>query len=131
MSSRGVPVNFDWHDYLELANELCDQTKTSELSDALLRSAISRAYFAIFCLARDYLVDKEGYTVTKKDSHTDVINQFKGKNNNDKQKIYISLTRLREDRKKADYYNIVKGLNKLATSVMIGAAKTIEILDSL
>lgn len=40
----------DWSDYLTLARELAKQD-----GDAYQRSAVSRAYYAVFCTARDKL----------------------------------------------------------------------------
>jgi hypothetical protein len=56
---------FTWIDYFELSlnlagikdlGELSNITKTKQ-SEAQLRSAISRAYYAAFCISRRYLRD--------------------------------------------------------------------------
>ena len=49
-------MSFVWSDYLELAKELLGGAVGSPLEEAKLRSAISRAYYAVFNEARDYLV---------------------------------------------------------------------------
>lgn len=45
-------MNFDWEEYFNLAKELAGTTE-----EAKLRSAVSRAYYSAFCLARNYLRD--------------------------------------------------------------------------
>ena len=45
-------MKFDWLEYFNLAKELAETSKEAEL-----RSAVSRAYYSAFCLARNYLRD--------------------------------------------------------------------------
>ena len=45
-------MKFDWEEYFNLAKELAGTTE-----EAKLRSAVSRAYYSAFCLARNYLRD--------------------------------------------------------------------------
>jgi hypothetical protein len=55
---------FDWRDYLDLANGLSDPIGTiasMQLTEASHRSAVSRAYFAAFCHARNHAVQHLGY----------------------------------------------------------------------
>lgn len=55
-------MSFDWSEYLKLAQELEEQAKKSSSAayqEAKLRSAMSRAYYAAFCLARDHLRYKD------------------------------------------------------------------------
>ena len=129
MSSHRVQVKFDWLDYLSLAKQLIDDSEKSDLKDAMLRSAVSRAYFTVFCLARNYLRDEEEKLIPSKDSHKWLIKQFQG--NRTKAKISTQLVRLRDDRNKADYSDSVKNLGKLAESVIIGVINTLENLDKL
>ena len=44
---------FDWSQYLLLAEALAEQKD----NEAALRSAVSRAYYAAFCLAREHLLN--------------------------------------------------------------------------
>ena len=54
---------FDWEDYLSLAKELA-----SRADEAALRSAASRAYYAVFCKARNNL-RREGATIPRFSPH--------------------------------------------------------------
>ena len=59
--------NFNWVDYFELSLNLAGISAISECSsiskgdnprsEACLRASISRAYYAAFCIARNYLRD--------------------------------------------------------------------------
>lgn len=53
-------MSFHWSDYLELAEELQSKAVTSIIHEAYLRTAISRAYYAAFITARNYLYQVEG-----------------------------------------------------------------------
>jgi len=52
-------MNFDWSEYSNIASELAGQATASSSAEAKKRGAISRAYYAAFCSARNHLRDKE------------------------------------------------------------------------
>ena len=63
---------FDWSAYLNLAEELAGRLE----EEAAWRSAISRAYYAVFHSARDYL-DRKGPAVARSGStHMEVRNRM-------------------------------------------------------
>lgn len=132
MPSRRVSIDFTWYHYFDLAQQLFnDSNNNLDLSEALLRSAISRAYFAIHCLARNYLIKERNLTPPnkKKDMHSWVIKQIK--NEPETRKVHVQLRRLRDDRNRADYEDVVRRLKTVANGALIGARKAIEILDEL
>ena len=45
-------MSFDWSEYLKLAQELAGQTGNPASQEARLRAAVSRAYYAVFCISR-------------------------------------------------------------------------------
>jgi uncharacterized protein (UPF0332 family) len=47
-------MTFDWREYLTLAENLCTNSHTFPNQEACFRVAISRAYYAAFCTARNY-----------------------------------------------------------------------------
>ena len=63
-------MSFDWSEYLTLAQELTSASTSSPIQEAHLRAAVSRAYYAAFCKARNYLHNKDGY-LTPKCFHTE------------------------------------------------------------
>ncbi len=59
---------FRWADYLDLAEELVQRGESGSLSDACMRSAISRAYYAALLTARNWLREEMGVEVSD-DAH--------------------------------------------------------------
>src|SRR6266536_662971 len=72
-------MSFDWSEYLTLAQELTSASTSSPIQEAHLRAAISRAYYAAFCKARNYLLNKDGYVTPRNtNAHQDIITKFEG-----------------------------------------------------
>lgn len=106
-------MKFNWLDYLSLAENLVnevssllkqsnnssDSTNNSSLDEAKLRCAISRAYYSVFCLARNYLRDvEEDYEIRKWKEygirpHQYVIGKFQESNKRNYKTIGINLER--------------------------------------
>lgn len=96
-------MSFNWSEYLGLAQQLAGKAQISATQESRLRSAISRAYYAAFLLARNYLRDEESISIPEKQSHKFVIEQFKNSSEEVRKKIGKNLARLRFNRNKADY----------------------------
>ena len=52
-------MSFSWESYIQLGDELVSSKQESDLQEACLRSAISRCYYGIFCIARNHLIAKD------------------------------------------------------------------------
>ena len=92
---------FDWQQYLDLARYLSDQAgRQADICEAAQRSAVSRAYYAAFCHARNYARDIEAFvpTGTGKD-HAVVPDHFKAT----KPEVSRLLQRLKQWRTTCDY----------------------------
>ena len=125
-------MTFDWSQYLKLAQELAGQGVTAAAQEARLRSAISRAYYAAFCLARDHLRHKEKHPVpTNGRAHAYVRNQFRNSSDRARKKLGHNLGRLHKDRKRADYDDSVPDLEKTTTSDIILAQRVLHALANL
>jgi uncharacterized protein (UPF0332 family) len=99
-------MSFDWRKYLTFA-ELMYEKANSEDSDChdketFYRCSISRAYYAVFCLARNYLKDFESQEFYS-DEHKKVSTFLIKNSDSKKRKIGNQLKMLHQDRKKADY----------------------------
>lgn len=113
-------MKFDWSEYFDLAQELAAISENSASSEAKLRSAVSRAYYSVFCLSRNYLRDIEkDPRLSRRNSfdineHQYVAEEFIfHKSKNPKIiKIGENLSRLRELRNKADYADTIFSLQK-------------------
>ena len=97
-------MSFDWTQYLFLAQELTKPSGSSPNRDARLRSAVSRAYYAAFCTARNYLRDDRKELIPSNvKAHKVVRDIFDSATDKRGLSIAKNLDRLRNDRNKADY----------------------------
>ncbi|WP_445174870.1 HEPN domain-containing protein [Microcoleus sp.] len=132
-------MRFDWSEYLNLAQELAaTNSDCSGNREAKLRSAISRAYYSAFCLARNYLrdIEKDRTLLDKNrniNKHQYVAEAFidhRSKNRN-MVKIGENLSRLRGIRNNADYEDTMFNLPTQATTALKLADNIIALLSKL
>lgn len=90
-------MNFNWLAYLSVANHLLTQT-----GEEYWRSAISRAYYAMFGPTRKIL-EGQGIQFKADNIHRQVINWLKKHKNPTAKQVGANLDRLRRERNKADY----------------------------
>src|SRR5947208_9719093 len=103
-------MSFDWSEYLTLAQELTSKSTTSPIPEAHLRCAISRAYYAAFCKARNLLLNKDGYLTPKGTNvHWDVVDKFENSNDATRRYIGTLLRNLRSIRNIVDYQDTFHG----------------------
>ena len=88
-------MSFNWKDYVDLAEELLKRE-----DEASHRSAVSRAYYGVFCIARNRL----SMTYDKSRSvHWQVIKRLRESNNPKHKKLAKILSDLKRARERADY----------------------------
>ena len=132
MYSRGIRINFDWSEYLDLAQELAGQTATPASKEAKLRSSISRAYYAAFCKARNHLRDVEGHSIPPTgEAHRYVIDTFRDSIDRRRRQVGINLDRLRINRNHVDYNDYVNGLSSMTVTALRIAQHIISVLGTL
>lgn len=124
-------MSFDWSDYLELANELAPRPINAATQEAKLRCAISRAYYANYCKARNHLRDKEGAVIPAHDAHRYVIDILLNSTARNLKDLGKDLNRLRIDRIKADYHDEFNGVAAQTEVVLMLAEKVMSNLDIL
>ncbi|MDP2897307.1 MAG: hypothetical protein Q8Q12_12265 [bacterium] len=102
---------FDWKEYLELSRFLAGETATTPGEQAAHRSAVSRAYYAAFCHARNYARDRHGFSPedTAKD-HSRVRDHFRARGSVELARRLDSLRRWRND---CDYKDTVVSLPRI------------------
>jgi uncharacterized protein (UPF0332 family) len=135
MPETGVSVVFCWKHYLDLANELAKSTT----DEAKLRASISRAYYAAFCNARNYMLNKDGNQFPSNESeHKYLARYYKGDLDESKpdtfgtrEQIGKDLDSMRRDRKAVDYDDFLKFSNKEKTKedVLKRSKRVIEIVE--
>ena len=139
LALNGSKMRFDWSEYLNLAQELAATNSDSSANrDAKLRSAITRAYYSTFCLARNYLrdIEKDPRLFRKNrdiNEHQYVAKEFIYHPTQLKNMIKIgeNLSRLRELRNKADYEDTIFNLQKEARNALVLAENIISALSKL
>ncbi|MEB3310914.1 MAG: HEPN domain-containing protein [Snowella sp.] len=102
-------MKFNWEEYFTLAQDLI-KTETNE---AKQRASISRAYYAAFCVARNYLRDYHNENPTRgENEHKFVADKFQSLAYIDPRmrEIGNDLSRLRRERNQVDYNDLVLNL---------------------
>ncbi len=95
-------MSFDWSGYLVLAQEL--MVKANEFTDqeAVYRCVVSRAYYSVYCLARNYVRDVDQREFYSND-HKALQNYLIDHPRKDRKKVGLQLRDLHQHRIKADY----------------------------
>ena len=139
LALNGSQMRFEWSEYLNLAQELAATNSDSSANrEAKLRSAISRAYYSTFCLARNYLrdIEKDPRLFRKNrdiNEHQYVAKEFIDHPTKNKNMVKIgeNLSRLREFRNKADYEDTMFNLQREARNALMLAENIISALSNL
>jgi uncharacterized protein (UPF0332 family) len=134
-------MSFDWLDYLKFAR-ITKQLAEIEampfvpIREAAYRVVISRAYYAVFCLGRDFILKNRSQDILlSKDGkvHTEVINYFRNSANADEQIIGKMLGEMRDNRNLADYEaEITEDTpEEIASAALEQARKILDLLKIL
>ena len=119
-------MNFDWRDYLTLAERSTAEPNIWNVPEAVFRSAASRAYYAAFQCATQRAIQEGFIPSYRGDDHILVPKHFREHQpTQERKKIALDLDRLRDHRHQADYKS---DLDKQAVSLAqlaIGLAKSI------
>ncbi len=104
-------MTFDWSEYLKLACELAGKEGSSANEEARLRSSISRAYFAAYCVARKCLIDKGHGIPGGPTGHRYICNLLQESIFDEEKQAGVDLNRLRIRRNNADYDDFMRTLS--------------------
>lgn len=116
---------FDWKEYLSLAEELAKRN-----DEAALRAAVSRAYYAAFCTARNHLRQKGNIIPNSEQTHKIVWESFKQKGK-DHAAVYQNGNRLKNKRRQADYDDEVDKLSNLVETALVDAKNVFHWLERI
>jgi len=114
---------FNWRDYLGLAEELARRQ-----DEACQRSAVSRSYYAVFCTARNALIEKGESFPRTGESHKEVWDKLQGMGWGEMAQFGHSLRRARG---KADYDNDIANLPKIVEDARIKARRILSDLQDV
>jgi uncharacterized protein (UPF0332 family) len=127
-------MSFGWGDYFQLAQALFDDSSRfgNQLEEAVLRTAISRAYYSAYHHAVDIAVERDNFRAEiTEQAHQRLILHFMYSTDEDYKQIGNDLDRLRKERNRADYDEPIKRPSSMATHALLVARFIIEKLDSL
>ena len=127
-------MSFDWAEYLSLAEDLAGVTVSGPPFgvEARQRSCVSRAYYAAFILARNYLRDVDQIPVPRSGAaHVFVAMTFQNHTDPRRTRIGSRLRRLRDDRNRCDYDDVVVNLVNLAAASVVRARQIVADLAQL
>jgi hypothetical protein len=127
-------MSFDWAEYLSLAESLGGAPISGPPvgAEAQQRSCVSRAYYAAFILARNHLRDVDRIPVPQSGSaHGFVVMTFQNHVDPRRTRIGSQLRRLRDDRNRCDYDDVVVNLVNLASASVVRARQIIADLARL
>ena len=115
---------FDWSEFLELARGLAGQAGRRYSAEASERSAVSRAYYAAFCWARNYAAKSSSFqhTHTARD-HERLREHFKRRG---EPQLASALNKLRGWRNECDYEDTVTNLHLCVKNAIRTADKVIK-----
>lgn len=126
-------MSFDWKSYYTLAQQwyqIAAQVSAPD-KEAYYRCSISRAYYAAYCLARNFAikVDKQSFG---SDDHQKVKNHFKNHSDEIRKTIGNKLNTTRDDRNLADYEEVLyEGPQLKAGKTLKRTREIITLLDQL
>ncbi len=127
-------MSFAWSDYLALARSDAADVASDPATpwpDAKLRSAVSRAYYAAFCSARNHAISAHGATFPgSADAHSLVRLHYVRRPSSGARRVAEYLHMLRKDRNKVDYRDTVSQLPSVTNKCLSRAAKIISDLGS-
>jgi hypothetical protein len=93
-----VTTAFEWRGFLTLAEELGARSE-----EYCLRTAISRAYYYAYHLARLRVIDNEFIIVGGGDSHKQIWEKYRDSPEYECKKLYLLAEHLKDKRQRADY----------------------------
>ncbi len=118
---------FSWSDFLSLARQLGLGT-----DEASKRTAVSRAYYAAFGVARGWLVNQANVHVPSTGKAHDIVwDEFERRGDRESVSIAHNGRRLKDKRRKADYEKHVSNFGSLVQPALFEARQVITTIETL
>lgn len=115
---------FDWGEFLDLADFLAGNEAARYTSEAASRSAISRAYYAAFCHARNHARTYLGYRPTGAAADHATLRRHFGRHG--QFNVARRLDDLRTWRNLCDYEDTVENLPHILRGALAAAREVVE-----
>ena len=125
-------MTFPWVEYLRLAEALLQSQGSFAHQEACVRASMSRAYYAVFCAARNHAVTQEGLVIpgTGRD-HRLVQHHFQHGPTPEHVTLGWLLSCLRRARNQADYANRMQQAGLRAQEAILSAQQAFAVLHIL
>ncbi len=125
-------MSFAWIEYLTVAEALVQQRGTFADAEACCRAAISRAYYAAYCAARNHARDGEGLRLAQTGAdHRQVLLHYRQAPDVPHQALGALLFRLRRDRTLADYADTLPDAVPRALAACRSARRVFTLLQTM
>lgn len=124
-------MSFCWENYIDLSEELINLAQNNPMEKAFLRTSISRAYYGVFCIARNYLKNNKNITNSSPEPHKFVIEILKNSQDSSEQIIGQYLATLRKERNLADYEDNYQVTTNKANLMLISANQALNFFQTL
>lgn len=127
-------MSFDWSEYFRLAFDLDVRARSEanlQAQEAKWRTAISRAYYAAWCKARNKLRDEGSADTSCLQDHGCVIRKFQESSDPARRQIGITLSRMIDNRRRADYQDTVARIADVSNAQLLLGQDVIPQIDKL
>jgi hypothetical protein len=121
---------FNWYDFIHFTDQLIAMKDDRE---CCIRTCVSRAYYGVFCIARDKKGYRNYYPETTDDPpvHKKVIGAYKDSNDPEEKRIGRKLDGLKFMRIDADYKDNIIHHPSYAKKAVLEAKGIMQILQKL
>lgn len=118
---------FDWLEYLVLSEDLANNAK----SEAALRSAISRAYYACYGKAHSFAESRGAALTSSGKDHKIVWDWFESRADDASVAVSLGGKRLKGWRRNADYHAVYPNVSVDVVRALIVARELLENLEDM
>ncbi|GIV21495.1 MAG: hypothetical protein KatS3mg023_3246 [Armatimonadota bacterium] len=119
-------MSFDWVEFLALARNLQGRSGASYSTEAANRTAVSRAYYAAFCHARNYAENRLGFRRTGTGRDHKLLRDHLRTRGTPWDEICEYLEDLQKWRGQCDYDDMIQNMGILVSNAIDTAEKIIE-----
>jgi uncharacterized protein (UPF0332 family) len=124
-------MTFDWSNYLTVAERLASGDLRIAEEEACLRSAISRAYYAVFGMARSHARQDRVRTRMSGAEHGEIVVFFSRRYGAVGEEIAAQMNNLRRLRNRADYDDVFEELEESSLDSLSAARDVLALLATL
>jgi uncharacterized protein (UPF0332 family) len=116
-------MSFNWREFYNLAGNLWDGSGPEACVEARQRSAISRAYYSVFIVARNRLQEILGRPYKRRTVHQDVRQDLETGTGTSWIELAALLDLMSEHRSNADYDDELKNRPEMLVPLQLEAAR--------